>query len=78
MNPRDLIECIAKALWIIQSRSRLLKLIERGLSVIELSVAREDIGQVIGKQGKTVMAMRAILGIASEKLKKHFVLEIIE
>ena len=47
-------------------------------SVLELKVAKEDIGQVIGKQGRTARAMRTILNAASAKIKKHSVLEIVE
>jgi uncharacterized protein len=47
-------------------------------SVIELKVAKEDLGKVIGKQGRTARAMRTILSAASAKVKKRTVLEIIE
>ncbi|MCJ7614972.1 MAG: KH domain-containing protein [Desulfobacterales bacterium] len=47
-------------------------------SVIELKVAKEDLGKVIGKQGRTARAMRTILSAASAKIKKRSVLEIIE
>jgi predicted RNA-binding protein YlqC (UPF0109 family) len=47
-------------------------------SVLELKVAKEDLGKVIGKQGRTARAMRTILGAASAKVKKRTVLEIIE
>jgi predicted RNA-binding protein YlqC (UPF0109 family) len=47
-------------------------------SVLELKVAKEDLGKVIGKQGRTARAMRTILSAASAKLKKRSVLEIIE
>jgi hypothetical protein len=47
-------------------------------SVIELSVAKEDLGKVIGKQGRTAKAMRTILTAASTRLHKRCVLEIIE
>jgi predicted RNA-binding protein YlqC (UPF0109 family) len=46
--------------------------------VIELRVAKEDLGKVIGKQGRTARAMRIILGAASAKMKKRSVLEILE
>jgi hypothetical protein len=46
--------------------------------VLELTVAKEDLGKVIGKQGKTAMAMRTILSAVSSKMKKRTVLEIIE
>ena len=47
-------------------------------SVIELSVAKEDLGKVIGRQGRTARAMRVILGAVSANLGKRSVLEIIE
>jgi predicted RNA-binding protein YlqC (UPF0109 family) len=47
-------------------------------SVIGLSVAKEDLGKVIGKQGRIAAAIRIILGAVSAKLKRHSVLEIIE
>ena len=47
-------------------------------SVLELKVAKEDLGKVIGKQGRTAKAMRTILSAASAKVKKRMVLEIIE
>ena len=46
--------------------------------VIELSVAKEDIGRIIGKQGKTVSAIRTILNAVAMKQKKRTLLEIIE
>ena len=48
------------------------------ISVIELKVAKEDFGKLIGKRGSTVEAIRTILTGASAKLKKRCVLEIIE
>lgn len=47
-------------------------------SVLELKVAKEDLGKVIGKQGRTARALRTILSAASSKMKKRTVLEIIE
>jgi len=47
-------------------------------TVLELMVAKEDLGKVIGKQGRTAQAMRTILSAVSSKLKKRTVLEIIE
>ncbi len=46
--------------------------------VLELTVAKEDLGKVIGKQGRTAMAMRTILSAVSSKMKQRTVLEIIE
>lgn len=47
-------------------------------TILELKVAKNDLGKVIGKQGKTAHAMRAILNATATKLKKRAVLEIIE
>jgi predicted RNA-binding protein YlqC (UPF0109 family) len=47
-------------------------------TVLELKVAKEDLGKVIGKQGRTAQAMRTILSAVSSKLQKRTVLEIIE
>ena len=47
-------------------------------SVIELKVAREDLGKIIGKQGRTAQALRGILLAASTKLRKRCILEILE
>ena len=47
-------------------------------TILELKVAKEDLGKVIGKQGKTAHVMRSILNATATKLKKRAVLEIIE
>ena len=47
-------------------------------TILELKVAKEDLGKVIGKQGKTAHAMRWILNSMATKLKKRAVLEIVE
>ena len=47
-------------------------------TVFELKVAKEDLGKIIGKQGRTARALRTILNAASTKLRKRSVLEIIE
>ena len=46
--------------------------------IFELQVAREDIGKVIGRGGKTAMALRSILEAAAGKFKKRIILEILE
>jgi len=47
-------------------------------TVIELKVAKEDLGKVIGKEGRTARSLRTILAAVSTKLKKRSVLEILE
>ena len=78
MNTKELVEYIAKALVDRPDQVKVSEIQGEKTSVIELSVAKEDLGKVIGKQGRTARAIRVILGATSAKLKKHFVLEIIE
>ena len=75
---KDLIAYIAKAL-VDKPEEVVVREIEgQQTLVIELKVAKDDMGKVIGKHGNTVQAMRAILGAASAKIDKRSVLEIIE
>lgn len=46
--------------------------------VVELRVAKKDVGKIIGKNGRTVNALRTLIGAAASKLNKHTVLEIID
>ncbi len=75
---KDLIEKIAKALVDHPGDVKVNEVEGEKSSVIELSVAKEDLGKVIGKEGRTAMALRTILIAASTKLKKRAVLEILE
>jgi predicted RNA-binding protein YlqC (UPF0109 family) len=75
---KELIEYIAKLLVDNPEEVSVTELEGEQTSVIELKVAKEDIGKVIGKQGRTARAMRTILGAASAKMKKRSVLEILE
>jgi len=75
---KELIEYIAKLLVDNPEEVSVTEIEGEQTSVIELKVAKEDIGKVIGKQGRTAKAMRTILGAASMKLKKRSVLEILE
>jgi predicted RNA-binding protein YlqC (UPF0109 family) len=75
---KELIELIAKALVDYPELVEVSELEGEQTSVIELRVAKEDLGKVIGKQGRTARAMRTILSAASTKIRKRAVLEIIE
>ncbi|KUJ96569.1 KH domain-containing protein [Desulfonauticus submarinus] len=75
---KDLIEYIAKSLVDNPDAVKVSEIEGEQTSVIELKVAKEDLGKVIGKQGRTARAMRTILSAASTKAKKRAVLEIIE
>ncbi len=75
---KDLIKYIAQALVDNPEDVSVSEIEGSQTSVIELKVAKEDLGKVIGKQGRTARAMRTILSAASAKVKKRTVLEIIE
>lgn len=78
MEIRELIELMAKALVDTPDSVEVREIEGEQSSVMELRVAKGDLGKVIGKQGRTASAMRTILGAASAKLKKRAVLDIIE
>ncbi len=75
---KDLISYIARALVDNPEHVKVTEVEGNQTSVLELKVAKEDLGKVIGKQGRTARAMRTILSAASAKVKKRTVLEIIE
>ena len=75
---RDLILTIVKALVDKPEEVDLQEVEGEKTTVLELRVAKDDVGKVIGKQGKTARAMRTILNATATKLKKKAVLEIIE
>jgi len=75
---KELIYEIAKALVDLPDQVIVREVEGEKTTVLELSVAKEDLGKVIGKQGKTARAMRTILNAYATKLKKRAVLEIIE
>ncbi len=75
---KDLISYIAKALVDNPEEVVVSEVEGNQTSVLELQVAKEDLGKIIGKQGRTARAIRTILGAASAKIKKRTVLEIIE
>jgi len=75
---KELIKFIAQALVDKPEAVEVSEVVGEQTSVIELRVAKEDLGKVIGKQGRTAKAMRTILSAASTKLRKRTVLEIIE
>lgn len=75
---KDLIAYIAKALVDKPEEVVVTEIEGEQTSVIELKVAKEDLGKVIGKQGRTARSMRTILSAASTKINKRSVLEILE
>ena len=75
---KDLVKYMAQALVDYPDNVECTEVVGEQTSVIELRVAKDDLGKVIGKQGKTAKAMRTILSAASSKIHKRAVLEIIE
>lgn len=75
---RDLVSNIAKMLVDEPDQVITTEIKGQQSSVIELKVASEDVGKIIGKQGRTAQALRGILMAASAKLKKRCTLEILD
>ena len=75
---KELIKYIAQSLVDNPKQVKVEEIEGHHSSVIELKVAKEDLGKVIGKMGKTAQAMRLILSAVSAKVKKRAVLEIVE
>lgn len=75
---KELIEFLARAL-VDESDAVEVNVIEgKATTIVELRVAPDDIGKVVGKQGRTAKAMRTILNAAATKLHKKAILEILE
>ena len=75
---KELVEFIAKALVDDTGRIEISEIAGNQTNIIELKVAKEDIGKVIGRQGRTADAIRTILNCAAAKLNKRFILQIID
>jgi predicted RNA-binding protein YlqC (UPF0109 family) len=75
---KELIELIAKSLVDYPDEVKVREVEGDQTTVLELRVADGDLGKVIGRQGRTARAIRTILGASGMKLKKRFVLEILE
>jgi len=75
---KELLELIARSLVDRPDEVEVTQVERDETTVLELSVAREDLGKVIGKQGRTARSIRTILGSAGEKRRKRIVFEILE
>jgi predicted RNA-binding protein YlqC (UPF0109 family) len=74
----ELVSFIAKSLVDNPDKVEVREVAGEQTAVLELKVAPEDLGKIIGKQGKTAKAIRTILGAAAAKMKRRAVLEILE
>jgi len=75
---KELVEAIAKALVDHPDDVQVKSAEGSQMTVLELRVHPEDLGKVIGRQGRTAKAMRTLLGAAGTKVRKRFTLEIVE
>ncbi|UCD31476.1 MAG: KH domain-containing protein [Desulfobacterales bacterium] len=75
---KNLVKTIVQALVDHPDQVVITEIEGQQITVLELKVAKEDIGKVIGKQGRTAHAIRSILGAASAKAKRRAILKIIE
>ena len=75
---KDLVTDIAKALVDHPEQVQVNAIEGEQVTVLEFRVAPDDLGKVIGRQGRTAKSIRTLLGAAGMKLKKRFTLEILE
>lgn len=75
---KELVSFVAKSLVDNPEKVEVTEVAGEQTAVLELKVAQEDLGKIIGKQGKTAKAIRTILSAAAAKMKRRAVLEILE
>ncbi len=78
VDAKDLLELVAKALVDRPDDVEVTESEDDGAVVLELRVGPDDVGKIIGKQGRTVRALRSLVRSVGAKKKHRFVLEIIE
>jgi len=78
ISMKELITYIARALVDHPDEVKVFEVDGGRTSIFELRVSKQDIGKVIGKEGKTAKAMRTIISAAASKLRKNYILEIME
>ena len=78
MELKNLVEFIVKALVDDQGSVEVREISGAQSSVVEIRVAKEDVGKVIGREGRIIAALRTILGGAAARLEKRCILDIIE
>jgi uncharacterized protein len=78
MSARDAIETIAKALADSPQKVSVTETERQGMLLVEVAAASPDVGKLIGRQGRTIQAMRTLASIAGEKLGKKVSLEVLD
>jgi predicted RNA-binding protein YlqC (UPF0109 family) len=77
-DARLMVEEIAKGLVKQPDEVRVHQDVDGGTTVLELSVAEDDLGRVIGRQGRTARSIRSLLNALANKTRKRYQLEILE
>jgi len=75
---KDLVEMIAKSIVDRPEKVKVTQIDGEQTTILELRVDPDDVGKVIGRQGRTARAVRTILGAAGMKQRRRYTLEIIE
>ena len=75
---KDLVQYLAKALATNPDSVEVKETVDNGTSILQLKVAKEDLGRIIGKQGRTAKSIRALVNAASAISNRKVVLEILE
>lgn len=75
---KELVELIARSLVDRPDEVEVTEIDDEGVTVFELRVAEDDLGKVIGKQGKTARSIRTILASAGAKNDRQYEFEIVE
>ncbi len=75
---KDLIKHIVQAMVDYPEQVAISEVEGKQITVLEIKVAKEDIGKIIGKQGRNAQAIRTILNAASAKAKKRTIMEILD
>jgi predicted RNA-binding protein YlqC (UPF0109 family) len=73
---REVIETVAKALADSPQKVSVTETEQRGTTLIEVTAASPDVGKLIGRQGRTIQAMRTLATVAGERLGKKVTLEV--
>ena len=77
-NLKDLVVFMAQSLVDFPEQVEVTEMVGEQTTVVELKVAKEDLGKVIGKQGRTVRALRSLVHAVGYKTDRRFVLDIVE
>lgn len=78
MDPKELMGELVKAIVNRPEEVRITEVKGEQVTILEVKVAKEDLGCVIGRGGKNAMALRHILGVVSGKSRRHYLLDIVD